>query len=272
MPSQSGHRRILAAALLWASAGIAAHAAPDGTSAAAFGTTRLLLGGGALVLAIGPRRFIEACITLPRRMLLAASLAMTLFQWSFFAALHGAGVSVTALVSASTAPFFADAIESITKRRPHPVQWRLAALCYCAGILLLGLGGHVALTGLLLALASGIAYAAYTLAAAQMEITRKSNGVAGTALALLIAGLSLMPAAASNLHVLNTARGIAVAVYLGLGTTALAYGLFVSGLREVRPGAALVLLYAQPMAAMTIGLLVLKERLAWVEFLGIALV
>jgi DME family drug/metabolite transporter len=179
-------------------------------------------------------------------------------------------VSVTALVSAASAPFCADAVVAASRRQAFSAQWRIAFLCSCLGILLFGLGSHVTVLGLLLALASGAAYAAYTLAAAKLEQVHSAARMTGTTVALLGAGLILMPDAAPHLSTLLTPRGLAVATYLGLATTALAYSLFVLGLRHLMPGTALMLLYVQPVAALLIGALLLGEQLEWLELLGIA--
>lgn len=261
MSPRHAPQRVIAAALLWASSGVVACVAPAGISAPAFGAARLLVGGAALALAMPPRQLAASLPALLRPQLLVACMAMALFQWSFFAAVSGAGVGIAGLVSAVGAPFFADAFAAAAGRMRLSPQWRIAALCGVAGIALLGMSGRVGGAGLAQALLSAFAYAAYTHAVASLERARPAAGLAGTIVALLGAGLMLLPLGAAHLPALLTPRGLAVIAYLGIVATALAYRLYVTGLRQLTPGGALMLLYLQPASAWLMGELILHEHL-----------
>lgn len=271
MASRLAHRFVVASALLWASAGVAAVLAPAATPASAMAAARLLIGGVALALGAGPRGLSRMTAALPRRHLGVAVAAMALYQWSFFAAVAGAGVTATAFVSAAAAPFFADAFAfafPTARARAFPAPlWVLAASFCAAGTLAFGFSHPAALAGLALALASGAAYAIYTVAAARLG----ASGQAGSAVALIGAGLALLPVCAGRLDCLFSLRALLVAAWLGLACTALAYRLFAAGLRCLAPGRALALLFVEPVAAALLGALLLDERLTAIDGLGIAL-
>jgi len=82
---------VIAAALLLTSAGWVGDASPAGLTPIALAETRLLLGGAALLLRIGPRPAWSAMQGLPSRSLLLAALAMAVFQWGFFVAVGALG-------------------------------------------------------------------------------------------------------------------------------------------------------------------------------------
>lgn len=268
MPNRFGRQFVLTSAFLWSTAGIASYALPATTSAATLAAARLLLGAAALTLFVGPRGLFEALTSLPRSVLTAASLAMAVFQWAFFAAIPGAGASVVAVASSVFAPFCADLIGVVMGRKALSWKWLLALPCATGGILLVVLSRRVSVAAMALALLSGAAYAVYTVATARLESARPAAGMAGTILSIFGAGLSLIPAAILHTQEILTLTGVGVAIYLGLVTTALAYWLFVLGLRGVTPENALVLLYAQPLATILLAACVLHETFGWLDFLG----
>ena len=78
--------------------------------------------------------------------------------------------------------------------------------------------------------------------------------------------------AASPTSWLLSIRGLAVAGYLGVVTTVLAYLLYGRGLRTVSVPAATTLGLAEPAVAAMLGLIVLHERLSAAAIAGLALV
>src|SRR5690349_2974771 len=218
--------RVVAASLLFASAGFASRFAPPGVPAALFGVIRLLIGGMILTAFLGPRAVGSALLTLPRAPLVAAAVAMALFQWSYFAAVEAGGVAIATLVSAAASPVFADAIDAF-RRRTWPQRNRLAGACLIAlGVACLAQSDDATGASLTLSLFAGAAYAGYANSAARLEQGQAGAGIASTATALVFAGLILLPGAASGAAAIFSPRGLLVAAYLGTAATALAYALF----------------------------------------------
>jgi DME family drug/metabolite transporter len=242
---------ILASGMLWASAGAAAQIVP-GIASATLADVRLVVGAIVLAVVIGPARLWRELKALPLPILVWTSLAMGLFQWSFFAAAVTVGGGVATLLSTGASPLYADMLEARGKHLP--LRWWLEAAGYLFGLVLLVKGFNLPIEGVLAALLAGAAYAVYAATAAQMERQSDSTGagIAITTLALAGGGIALLPAASAQFESLLSPPGLMVTAYLGVLVTALAYGMFVAGLRSVKVGTALALQVLQPLAAIVI--------------------
>ncbi|MHB8564777.1 MAG: DMT family transporter [Acidiferrobacteraceae bacterium] len=260
-PAVPAYARVTMAAFLWGTAGVASRLATPGIPAAAFAEVRLLLGGIALALLVGARRLRDACDIRPRGYFLLAACALAAFQWSFFAAVAGAGAARAALLSTATAPVVAGLLTAATQRTKLAARWWVAAMLGGAGsALMFTRRGTASAQGIGFAVLSGALYAVFTWVTAALE-TRQRGGLASTALALLGAGFTLAPAAGFSLGAFLSVRDGLIALYLGLATTAWAYGLYVTALRVLTPTAALAALLWQPVTAVILGVWVLHEPL-----------
>jgi drug/metabolite transporter, DME family len=244
---------ILASGMLWASAGAAAQIVP-GIASATLADARLVVGAIVLTVVIGPARLWRELKALPLPILVWTSLAMGLFQWSFFAAAVTVGGGVATLLSTGASPLYADMIEARGKHLPLCLRWWLEAAGYLFGLALLVKGFNLPIEGALAALLAGVAYAVFAATAAQMERQSDSTGagIAITTLALAGGGIALLPAASAQFESLMSPSGLMVTAYLGVLVTALAYRMFIAGLRTVKVGTALALQVLQPLAAIVI--------------------
>jgi len=182
-----------------------------------------------------------------RRQLLAGA-SIAVYNLAFFAGVKLAGVAVGTTVAIGSGPLFAGALQALVTRRPPVAPWWLGTALAIAGGAAIALGnGGVApanVTGLLLCLAAGFAYAVYTLMAKSLSAhaspARASLWVFGTAaLIALPAAWLIVPSGVSEL-LATGARGWLVVAWLGLAATGLAYLLFSSALRFILHGAAQV--------------------------------
>jgi DME family drug/metabolite transporter len=148
-------------------------------------------------------------------------------------------------------------MEAHGKRSSPPPRWWIEAAAYIVGLALFVEGFNLPLAGVLAALLAGLAYAAYAETVSRMERQGDSRGagMAVTTIALAGGGIALLPAASVQLQSLLSPSGLMMTAYLGLLVTALAYGMFVVGLRSVSVGTALALQIVQPVAAIAIDLL-----------------
>lgn len=252
-PSSTHSMLICASGVLWATARVAAQIVPD-IASATLADGRLVVGAIVLTVVIGPVRLWRELKALPLPILVVASLAMGLFQWSFFAAAVTVGGGVATLVSTSASPLYADLLEARGKHVPLPLRWWFETAGYFLGLALLVEGFNLPIEGVLAALFAGAAYAVYAATAAQMERQSGSTGagIAVTTLALAGGGIALLPAASPQFELLLSPSGLMMTAYLGVLVTALAYGMFVIGLRTVNVGTALALQVLQPLAAIVI--------------------
>lgn len=257
----AGPLLVAGASVLWGTAGVAARYAP-GVPAALLGEVRMLVGGLVLLAVFGLGDALRVLPTLPRATLLLTGIAMALFQWSFFMAVSHLGAGVAALVSSACAPFAAELIAVLLARRVPPPRFWVALAGAVPGVLWLARGADLSVVGVLFSLLAGTAYASYASAAGRLQQApgARNAGLPGTAIALLCAGVVLLPAAGHDASALLDTRVLLVCAWLGLAGTALAYALFVKGLKQLTPGSALALVQIQPLAAVIFGALLLGER------------
>jgi DME family drug/metabolite transporter len=269
---------VLGAAVLFGTTGTAQALGPDGTSPLGVGAVRLAVGGLALLLVLqlvgGSTRAATRLWRTPVG--LVAGVCTALYQVCFFAAVDRAGVALGTLVTIGSGPVFAGLLGAVLLRERVEASWLVATGTCVGGLALLSLAGGrdgaVEPTGLLLALTSGAAYAAYTVAAKQcMHAGGQPADVMASAFAL--GGLLLLPLLATQpLAWLASPDGWALAAYLGLVTTTAAYLLFGRGLAVLAAGPVTTLVLAEPLVATALGVGVLGERLPALGRAGAGLV
>lgn len=267
--------QVLLAAVLFGTTGTAQALGPAGTTPLGVGAARLAVGGLALLLLLpllgGRRRSAVHLWRTPAG--LAAGVCTALYQVCFFAGVDRAGVALGTLVTIGSGPVFAGLLAAALLRERPQRAWLLAtALCVSGLGLLSGTGKEADLLGVLLALLAGLAYAAYTVAAKHL-MTGGTGSTQVMASAFGLGGLLLLPVLALQpLAWLATAGGVALAGYLGLITTTVAYVLFGRGLALLPAGPVTTLVLAEPLVATALGVGLLDERLPAAGAVGALLV
>ncbi|MEV4074735.1 EamA family transporter [Nonomuraea fuscirosea] len=140
-----------------------------------------------------------------------------------------------------------------------------------AGAQVAAQGGSQVMAGILFALLGGLLYAFYAVTAARaIGQGGESNAVMGVmfggAAVIMLPVLML-----SGAGWIASPGALAAVLYLGLGTTGLAYFLYGRGLRTTPVATAATLALAEPAVAALLGLVVLGERLAPVSIAGLVL-
>jgi DME family drug/metabolite transporter len=280
--SAGGAAAILLGAAAWGSTGTAAHFAPAGASSVSVGSARIVLGGAVLlVMAAGQRRSrgeLRAMLRFrgaSRASLALATVSVSAYQLCFFSAVRLTGVAIGTVVAIGSAPVLTGLISKLTGGGALTRRWMLATAGAVGGCAVLVSGGRAAgvnLGGVGLALAAGLCYSCYAVAAARL-ISRGTG--ARAVMGALFGGGALVVApvlAATSTGWLLSARGLAVTVYLGVVTTVVAYLLYGRGLRTVPAPAAVTLGLAEPLVAALLGLAVLGEHLSGPSVAGLILV
>jgi drug/metabolite transporter, DME family len=273
---------VLLGAAAWGSTGTAAHFAPAGASSASIGAARIGLGGLVLLgLAVSTAARRDAVRSLlaggaaSRAALVLAAGAVGGYQVCFFTAVRMTGVAIGTVVAIGSAPVFTGALSRLTGGPPLDARWMAATAAAVSGCAVLVTGGQsagVSAGGVGLALAAGLCYAVYAVTASRL-ITAGNPEAA--VMGLLFGGAAVLLApvlAAGSPGWLLTGRGLAVVVYLGVVTTALAYLLYGRGLRTMSAPVAVTLGLAEPVVAAILGLVVLGERLTATDVVGLLLV
>lgn len=265
---------VLAAAALWGTTGTAQALGPPGTSPVAVGAVRILLGAvvlGCLALLLDGRSY-RGFANLST---VLGAAAIAAYQACFFAAVARTGVAVGTIVAIGSAPVFTGLLgRAVRSERPER-GWGTATLLAIAGASLLVLPGTAAATdplGIILACGAGLSYAGYTVASKSLL---DSGTPPTTTMAVLFAGggLLLLPV----LVVLGpgpvlSGHGVAMALWLGIIATGVAYLLFGRGLAGLRTSTAATLSLAEPLTAGALGLVLLGERPGWLGVAGAGLV
>jgi DME family drug/metabolite transporter len=268
--SRRGFLFVVLAALCWGTSGLSGRVVADRSDLTALDIAWYRLAIGALVLlaawvVTARRRTGRIAVGRPvviRLCLVAAGLAA--YQLAYFSAVDRAGVSIATLVALGLAPLLI-AVGAALLGHGRPSGTTLTALVVAlAGLTLLvgvsaaGDAGTAVLLGTLLASGSALGYAVVTLA---------SGGVpAGVPVTLVGFGggaLLLTPAVlAAGLSLPTDPTALAVLIYLGLVPSALAYGLFFTGVRTVPGPVASIVTLLEPLTATVLATAFLDERLA----------
>ncbi|MEK7295409.1 MAG: EamA family transporter [Actinomycetota bacterium] len=269
---------ILFSGLCFATTGTAQALGPDSAPSMGVATVRLIVGAITLIVfssvtthGVGKssRRYVSHV------QWWVAGGAMALYGATFFAAVRSTGVAIGTVVALGSAPIFTGglgyALRSITPTR----KWILSTAGSIAGITLIvvtGTSSKVNVVGVVLALGAGFGYAAFALASKEIM----SSGVrAEVAMArvFLISAFLMSPALMFvDNSWLFTARGVAIALWLGIVTIAIAYIAYSIGLRSLHANEATTLTLIEPVMATVLGALVLAERPSHLAWIGVALV
>jgi drug/metabolite transporter, DME family len=266
---------VLLSAVLFGTTGTAQALGPDGASSLSVGAGRIAIGGaalGALALVAGALR--DGIRWAPGPVL-AGAVGVAAYQLCFFAAVDATGVAVGTIVAIGSGPAFTGLLGLVLRGERPSRRWALATTLAVVGaglLVLAGGGGDVDPAGVALGLGAGVSYALYTVTSKSMlEAGHRPEGVMAVAFGLG-GGLLAPILALSDSAWLAAPEGAALALYLGLVPTALAYVLFAKGLEKLPAPSVATLTLAEPLTAATLGVIILGERPGLVAVLGALLV
>jgi DME family drug/metabolite transporter len=204
------------------------------------------------------------------RPVLAAACCQATFQVCFLTAVLLTGVATATLATIGSVPVFTGLVTRRTTR-----AWGLATTLAVAGVaLLVTAGSSVAADprGVALAMAAGASYALYLVAlermAGRVDPVAIVGATFGLVTILMVPGTLLAGDAAGLLE----PAGIALVLWLGVATTAVAYVLISWSLTVLPPATVSTLALAEPPVAALLAVTVLGEALTPLGVLGALLV
>lgn len=275
-PRRSPVLAVLGAAILFGTTGTAQALGPKDASPLSIGAVRAAV--GAIGLLIG-----AACVSTTRRKwrphrgaLLVAGLGVAGYQIGFFEGTKRAGVALGTLVALGSGPVFAGLFHAIRVRRLPSAAWTGATLLAAAGAGFVAFARHretggASLVGVGAALLAGLSYALFSMASKHTM----ANGLGpldSMAASFTVGALAMSPLLfTESLQWLCTPRGALVALHLGLGATTAAYALFGYGLARLAVPTVVTLTLAEPATAALLSVVVLSQTLAFVGWIGVAL-
>ena len=270
----NGHIFVILAAVLWGTGGTAQALAPGAEDPLSIGALKIGIGGTAmLAFSVVSGGWSKGASARWRPLpVLACAMLVASYQVLFFTGITQTGVALGTISAIGSLPVWAGLIDLLFGKRPDARWLGATALAVAGSVLLIGSGGSVSVNplGVLLCIASGGGLVAFTAIAKGLLEERPHSVVMGVTFTLGAVLLSPTLLFSDPGWVLSP-TGLAVALELGLGATALAYILFASGLSKVSVSTAATLSLAEPLTAGLLGVLILGERLSPTAVLGMAL-
>lgn len=275
----TGTAMALAAAALWGTTGTAQSLGGLQASPYWVGALRLLVASAffAAVVVLGCQW--GGLRRLPWRTawpwVLGGGLTMAAYNLCFFAGVQATGVATGTGVALGSGPVWAGVLQWLMSRQaPRPIWWVGTGLAVL-GIVLMLAGAeestHFNATGVVLCLAAGLAYAAYTVVSSHLL------GLATPAVVTLVvfaaaSALATPLAAAISPALSATASAWVVVAYLGVVATGVAYLLFSHALRLVSVATGVTLSLAEPVTAFVLAVLLVGEQPGAGAYLGLGCV
>lgn len=277
---------ILFAAVLWGTTGTSQGLAPEGVSSSVIGTTRLLLGGLALiavhVIINGNEIYSNSKTNEDNNSIkniycwIMGIITVATYQITFFYGVKMSGVAIGTIVAIGSSPLWAGILGYIfLKEKPYRI-WYISTIMSIFGLFLLIINPRstnldFSVMGTILTLLAGLSYAIYALSAKILLKIYRPDFV--MTIFFLGAGILLSPIIFFNdMKWIITTRGFIMVVHLGLFATALSYFFFSRGLKLIHISKASTLSLAEPLTASILGIMVLNENLTFNNFLGIIII
>ena len=270
--SRRGFLLVVLAALCWGTSGVSGRIVAERTGLRPLDIAWYRMAIGAAALLVGylvTRRRRRDPVRTPltrgivvRLLLIGAGLGA--YQLAYFAAVARAGVAISTLVALGLAPLLI-ALGATLLGHGRPDRATVVALVVALTglVLLVGVSagtdaGTAVLLGALLAAGSALGYALVTLAGAGVPagVPVALAGFGGGAMLLTLVALVV------GLHATTEPVSLALLLYLGVVPSALAYGLFFTGLRTVPSPVASIVTLLEPLTATALATAFLGERLA----------
>lgn len=269
----------LAAAVLWGTTGTAQTFVASQSSPYWIGALRLLIASAffAVVVLFGRSRPAHGIAWLRTAWpwVVLGGIAMASYNLCFFAGVKATGVATGTAVAIGSGPIWIGLLQGlVTRQAPRPVWWLGTTLGVTGiGLMLSGAstGTSFDVTGFMLCLGAGFAYASFTLLSKHLvgvtspEIATLSVFTTATVIAIPVAALT-------GGTFTGTSTTWLMVSYLGLIATGIAFLLFSHALRHVGAATCVTLSLAEPMTAFVLAIVVVGERPNVVAFGGLALV
>ncbi len=269
---------IALAATLWGTVGITTEALYHlaATNPLSVGFFRLAIATPTLALTcwalLGRNSFRIARRDVARMMLIGVMLA--LYQACYFAAIAWVGVTVATLVTLCLAPVLVALLSVTVLRERLTVRVLFALVCAISGIVCV-VGGRSAVAahgssdirGILLACGSALGYAIVTLAG--RSVASRYHALQINTVGFGTGSLVLLPLAlATGFASVYPPQGWLMLAYLGTVPTALAYMLFVTGMRSIPATVTSIVTLLEPLTATVLAWVLFGERLGVIGLVG----
>jgi len=279
--SRGGLILIVLAALLWGTIGVAAQGIYHLTATNSFSISFFRLALSTPFLWVASARLLGRRLFQISRgdlgMILFMGVLVGLYQSAYLASITYAGVTIATLVSICIAPLIVALLSALTgrERLTRSIMLALVLALVGTGLVVGAQPGdapmNAAVLGVVLAAAGGSGYGIViflgrSLAARCHPLQVTSISFATGALLLLVINLL-----SGTLVAVYPIQGWLLLIYLGAVPTALAYGLFLAGMRSTPATAASITALLDPVTAAVLAALLFDERFTALGLAGAAL-
>ena len=265
---------VLGAAVLWGTTGTIQAFLPEARDPLLVAGFRMVFGAATLfVLAALAQGAFAGFRQLPWGWVLAAAASIAAYNLLFFKGVLGAGVGVGTVLAIGGAPIWVTLSTIVVlRRRPDRITMFGQGLSITGAALLVLSGGSESssLSGIILSILAGAAYAAYSTITSKIRDAAPSVTVAaatfGMAAVLVVPVFFIAP--------LNWALALspmALLIFLGVVVTGLSYALYTKGLQTVPAASAVTLALAEPLTAWLLATFLVGEANTPAKMAGAAL-
>lgn len=206
-------------------------------------------------------------------LIMAACIAT--YQVCYFCAIPLAGVAITALVAICSSPLLIALMAAVFLGERLTLKTYTSLFLGITGTVLLVLRPDTLTTntgflwGVLFALGASSSYAGYAVIAKAQVVALSPVLVA--AYGFTAATIFLLPALAWQPPLADWIRALPFLLYLGLVTTAIAYAIYMIGIRHTSATAAGIVVLLEPLTATLIGVFFFREPMPLMGILGAVL-
>ena len=264
---------LILAGICFGTTGTAQALGPKGLSPLAVGSGRLIV--GALLLYLIHRSAPKSLAKISGRDLWLSSIAVVLYQITFFSAVKSTGVAIGTVTALGSAPALTGVVAYLINREKPAKRWFLATIITTAGIIMLSTSKGLVdfnFRGFLLAIGAGASYSVFAVTSKRALTGGASITEAMFRIFALGAIISSPLLFIEDAHPLLTSRGLIMIFWLGLVPTAIAYIAYAYGLAKVRASTASTLILAEPATATLLAAIVLGEAINARGWIGIVVV
>ncbi len=202
-----------------------------------------------------------------------SSVSVLLYQLFFFSGVKLTGIAVGTILMLGSSTVFAGILSVLILSEKPERKWYPASFLSVAGCFILIAGGGLELDawGALFAVLSGLSYSLFSVFV--KKILAYYPPLPVTAAVFTISSFLAVPVLFYHPPVwIFSLRGIAIAAYLGLFATAIAYFLYTGGLKYIYASTAVTLSLAEPATASILGIFFIGEKLTLYSISGIIII
>ena len=265
---------VLGAAVLWGTTGTIQAFLPEARDPLLVAGFRMVFGAATLfVLAALAQGAFAGFRQLPWGWVLAAAASIAAYNLLFFKGVLGAGVGVGTVLAIGGAPIWVTLFTIVVlRRRPDRITMFGQGLSITGAALLVLSGGSESssLSGIILSILAGAAYAAYSTITSKISDAAPSVTVAaatfGMAAVLVVPVFFIAP-----LDWALALSPMALLIFLGVVVTGLSYALYTKGLQTVPAASAVTLALAEPLTAWLLATFLVGEANTPAKMAGAAL-